>query len=60
MIELHCGLIILKPNVWRDQQRELLSLALAEIKKRQLADLINKVVEVDFDGVTIYDLPESR
>jgi predicted nuclease of predicted toxin-antitoxin system len=57
--ELHPGLIILKPNVWRDQQRELMSVALAEIKTRHLADLINKVVEVDFDGMTIYPLPKA-
>jgi predicted nuclease of predicted toxin-antitoxin system len=60
-MRLHAGLIILRPNVWRDQQRKLLSLALKEVNRSRLLDLINKVVEVDFaDGVRIYDLPESR
>jgi predicted nuclease of predicted toxin-antitoxin system len=56
-MELHAGLIILKPNAPREQQRELFSQALAELGNRQLADLVNKVVEVDFDGVRVYDLP---
>jgi len=59
LMELHSGLIILKPNVWRDQQRDLLSLALAEVKRRQLTDLVNRVVEVDFEDVIIYNLPEE-
>ena len=58
-MELHPGLIILKPNVSRDQQRGLFSLALAELGNRQLVDLVNKVVEVDFDGVRVYHLPAS-
>jgi predicted nuclease of predicted toxin-antitoxin system len=60
LMELHSGLIILKPNVWRDQQRELFSLALTEVKRRQLTDLVNRVVEVDFEGAAIYDLPAPQ
>jgi predicted nuclease of predicted toxin-antitoxin system len=59
-MELHAGLIILKPNVSRAQQRELFSLALSELRNGQLADLVNKVLEVDVDGVKIYDLPGTK
>jgi hypothetical protein len=58
-MQLHAGLIILRPNVSRTQQQELFNLALAEIGRRRITDLLNKVVEVDFGGVRIYDLPTS-
>jgi predicted nuclease of predicted toxin-antitoxin system len=59
-MRLHPGLIILKPNVSRDRQRELFNLALAEIERRLLADLVNQVVEVDFKSVTFHDLSASE
>jgi len=40
-------------------QRELFGQVLEWIKQRQLANLINKVVEVDFGGTRIYDLPAT-
>ncbi len=56
-IDLHPGLILILPNVGSALQRQLFGRALQRIKEDQLADLMNKVVEVDFDGVRIYDLP---
>ncbi len=38
----------------------LFSLALTEVKRRQLTDLVNRVVEVDFEGAAIYDLPAPQ
>jgi predicted nuclease of predicted toxin-antitoxin system len=54
---VHPGLVIIVPNVPSKDQRELFEKALTSIKEQALTDLINQVVEVDFDGVTIYELP---
>jgi hypothetical protein len=53
--ELHAGLIVIVPNVTPTTQRELFDRALQEIS--ELSDMINKVVEVDLDGVRVYELP---
>jgi predicted nuclease of predicted toxin-antitoxin system len=55
--ELHAGLIVIVPNVKPTLQGELLERALDEIAL--LPDLIfNKVVEVDFEELRIYELPK--
>jgi predicted nuclease of predicted toxin-antitoxin system len=57
----HPGLIIILPNVKSEIQRALFERSLERISAEKLADLVNKVVEVDLvGGVRIYDLPESR
>lgn len=53
--ELHAGLIAIVPNVTPTTQRELFDRALQEISV--LSDMINKVVEVDLDGMRVYELP---
>lgn len=57
--ELHPGLVIVVSNVTSKVQRELFGQVLEWIKQRQLANLINKVVEIDFGGARIYDLPAT-
>jgi predicted nuclease of predicted toxin-antitoxin system len=57
----HPGLIIIFPNVKSEVQRKLFRSALDKITAEKFADLINKVIEIDFaGGVRIYDLPEAR
>jgi predicted nuclease of predicted toxin-antitoxin system len=58
--DVHPGLVIIVPNVTSSDQRKLFDQALAWIKGQALTDLVNQVVEVDFDGVTIYGLPQSH
>ena len=54
--ELHAGLIVILPNVTPALQRELFQRALVEASK--LPDMINKVVEIDIDGVHVFELPK--
>ena len=54
--ELHAGLIVIVPNVRPIAQSELLERTLHEIA--QIPDMINKVVEIDFDELRIYELPK--
>jgi len=50
--ELHCGLVIILPNVAPSRQRELFRAALSHIGKREL---INAVLEVDLaDDTAIF------
>jgi predicted nuclease of predicted toxin-antitoxin system len=56
--ELHAGLIVIVPNVSPTAQRELFERALHETAHIQ--DMINKVVEIDFDELRIYELPKAR
>ena len=58
-LELHPGLILIILNVNSARQRELFEKVLDRINAEQFKDLANKVVEVDFGGVRIYDLPTS-
>ncbi|HXN84573.1 MAG TPA: DUF5615 family PIN-like protein [Candidatus Binataceae bacterium] len=58
--DIHPGLLIIVPNVVSSAQRKLFDKALAWIKRQSLMDLVNQVVEVDFDGVKIYELPQRR
>lgn len=57
---LHAGLVLLVPNVRRSEQIELFKAALKEARLR--ADLINKVIEVGYEGDKIvtrrYEWPE--
>lgn len=57
---VHAGLVLLVPNVRREKQIELFRAVLAEIATD--ADLINKVIEVDYDGDEIgtrrYEWPD--
>jgi predicted nuclease of predicted toxin-antitoxin system len=53
-VELHAGLIVIIPNATPAVQRELYERALHELVT--LADMINKVVEVDLGQVSIYEL----
>jgi predicted nuclease of predicted toxin-antitoxin system len=46
--ELHPGLVILVPNVEREMQLRLFRAALARL--RVIGELINKALEVGFDG----------
>ena len=55
-VELHAGLIVIIPNATPAVQRELYERALHELVT--LADMINKVVEVDLGQVSIYELPK--
>lgn len=54
--ELHAGLIVILPNVTPALQRELFQWALVEVSK--LPDMINRVVEIDYEQVRVYDLPK--
>jgi len=45
---VHAGLILIVPNVRRDQQIALFRAALREVMKT--SDLMNTIVEVDHDG----------
>lgn len=54
--ELHAGLIVILPNVKPTAQCELFARAVYEIA--HLPDLINKVVEIDFEQLRIYELPK--
>jgi predicted nuclease of predicted toxin-antitoxin system len=54
--ELHAGLIVILPNVTPALQRQLFQRSLVEASK--LPNMINKVVEIDFDQVRVYDLPK--
>jgi predicted nuclease of predicted toxin-antitoxin system len=55
-VELHAGLIVIIPNATPAVQRELYERALHELVT--LADMINKVVEVDLGQVSIYEVPK--
>jgi len=55
-VELHAGLVVIVPNVAPTVQCEMFQQALNEIA--QFPDLINRVVEVDFEELRIYELPE--
>jgi predicted nuclease of predicted toxin-antitoxin system len=54
--ELHAGLIVIVPNVRPIAQSELFERALHEIG--HIPDMINKVIEIDFDELRIYELPK--
>jgi len=54
--ELHPGLIVILPNVKPAAQCELFARVVNEIAR--LPDLINKVVEIDFERIRIYELPK--
>ncbi len=58
-VEIHSGLVVIVPNVKMEAQGELFGEVLAWIKEQKLADLVNRVIEVDFSGVQVYDLPAS-
>lgn len=58
--ELHPGLLVIVPNVISKAQRAFFEQVLDWIKKRQLAGLVNQLVEVDSDGIRIYDLPSPE
>jgi len=47
---------VIVPNVRPIAQSELFGRALHEIA--QIPDMINKVVEIDFDELRIYELPK--
>jgi predicted nuclease of predicted toxin-antitoxin system len=49
--ELHPGLMILVPNTDRETQLRLLQAAL--VRLRAMRDLVNKALEMDFDGDSI-------
>ncbi len=55
-VELHAELIVIIPNATPAVQRELYERALHEFVT--LAEMINKVVEVDLGQVSIYELPK--
>jgi predicted nuclease of predicted toxin-antitoxin system len=57
-LDLHAGLIVIIPNVTPTVQRELFERALSEVTR--LPDLINKVIEVDVDGIRAYELPTMK
>jgi hypothetical protein len=54
--ELHAGMIVIVPNLTPTMQCELFERALSEASK--FPDLINKVVEVDFGILCVYELPK--
>ncbi len=54
--DLHAGLIVIVPNVRPIAQSELFEHSLHEIGR--IPDMINKVVEIDFDELRIYELPK--
>jgi predicted nuclease of predicted toxin-antitoxin system len=58
---LHAGLVIIIPNVNREEQQRLFLGALGELA--QLGEPVNRVLEVDIDGdeviFTFYNLPPS-
>ncbi len=54
--ELHAGLLVVVPNVRPIAHAELFARALYEIAR--IPDMINKVVEIDFDELRIYELPK--
>jgi hypothetical protein len=58
---LHAGLVIILPNVNREEQQRLFLGALGELG--QLGEPVNRVLEDDIDGdeviFTFYDLPPS-
>jgi hypothetical protein len=57
--EIHPGLMIIKPNLPREKQKELFGALLAAAAR--LRDTINKVLEVDEAGnVKVYELPRLR
>ncbi len=46
--ELHDGLIVIVPNVYRDEQLRLFALVIDHLDL--LPDLVNKVLEIDAGG----------
>ena len=56
-VEIHSGLVVIVPNVKMEAQGELFGRVLTWLKQHKRTDLVNQVVEVDFEGVRIYDLP---
>ena len=57
-LELHAGLIVIIPNGTPTMQRELFERALSEVTR--LPDLINRIIEVDVDGIRAYELPTMK
>ena len=55
--ELHAGLVVIVPNVKPTVQCEMFQQVLNEIA--QLPDMINTVVEIDFEELRIYELPKT-
>jgi len=55
-IDLHAGLVVIVPNVTPGVQFELFRRALVEVAK--VPDMINRVIEIDSDGVRVYELPK--
>lgn len=56
--ELHAGLIVIIPNTKPIVQREVFERALQESAK--FPDMINRVLEIDLDGVRVYELPPLK
>jgi predicted nuclease of predicted toxin-antitoxin system len=58
-LEVHPGIIVILPNVRREQQMELFAAALAAIHEHDPPlDMINTVLQVDADGtVVMFPLP---
>ena len=54
--ELHAGLVVIVPNVAPALQRQMFDRAIGEASR--LRDLINRVVEIDIDGVHVFELPK--
>jgi predicted nuclease of predicted toxin-antitoxin system len=56
--QLHCGLVLILPNVDRPTEARLFAVALAGLAK--VDDLVNQILEVDLDSgqvkLRIYDL----
>jgi predicted nuclease of predicted toxin-antitoxin system len=58
-LEIHSGLLVIVPNARLEAQRELFGRVLTWLKQQKRTDLVNQVVEVDFEGVRVYHLPAS-
>lgn len=58
-LEVHPGIVVILPNVRRERQMELFSVALAAIHEHEPPlDMINTVIQVDADGtVVMFTLP---
>ena len=55
-IDLHAGLVVIVPNITPGVQCELFRRALVEVAK--VPDMINRVIEIDSDGMRVYELPK--
>ena len=53
---LHPGLMVIIPNVTPALQRQMFDRAISEASR--LRDMINRVVEIDIDGVNVFELPK--